>query len=107
MYEATPQATLHLVDDLPRIDVPGRVLIVLAPADDGAAADTREPIELVPAASMSRNRLQAVYTRPPSNRQTNRVTEARPGRVASCAREGRPPAESRVVLIGVVIRRVR
>nr|WP_180167529.1 alpha/beta hydrolase [Stenotrophomonas sp. SbOxS2]NYU00634.1 alpha/beta hydrolase [Stenotrophomonas sp. SbOxS2] len=31
----------------------GRWTFVLAPADDGAAADTREPIELVPAASMS------------------------------------------------------
>jgi cellulose biosynthesis protein BcsE len=33
LYEANPQAMLRLVDDLPRIDVPGRVLIVLAPAD--------------------------------------------------------------------------
>ncbi|HDS1819858.1 TPA: peptidase [Pseudomonas putida] len=33
LYEATAQATLHLVDDLPRIDAPGRVLVVLAPAD--------------------------------------------------------------------------
>ncbi|MFJ2524034.1 BcsE family c-di-GMP-binding protein [Pseudomonas capeferrum] len=37
LYEANPHATLHLVDDLPRLDVPGRVLVVLAPA--GAWAD--------------------------------------------------------------------
>ena len=37
----------------------GRWTFVLAPADDGAAADTREPIELVPAASMSLGRARA------------------------------------------------
>jgi cellulose biosynthesis protein BcsE len=33
MYETTPQATLHLIDDLPRIDAPGRVLLLLAPLE--------------------------------------------------------------------------
>lgn len=37
LYEASAQATLHLVDDLPRIDVPGRMLVLLAPADIWAA----------------------------------------------------------------------
>ncbi|WP_063913614.1 BcsE family c-di-GMP-binding protein [Pseudomonas sp. p21] len=33
LYEADPQAVQHLVDDLPRIDAAGRVLVLLAPAD--------------------------------------------------------------------------
>ncbi|WP_336333697.1 cellulose biosynthesis protein BcsE [Pseudomonas putida] len=33
LYETNPKATLHLVEDLPRIDVPGRVLVLLAPAE--------------------------------------------------------------------------
>lgn len=39
LYETTPQATLHLVDDLPRIDVPGRVLLLLAPLEAWAGDD--------------------------------------------------------------------
>jgi len=33
LYEADPQAVQHLVDDLPRIDAAGRVLVLLASAD--------------------------------------------------------------------------
>ncbi|MFJ4453944.1 cellulose biosynthesis protein BcsE [Pseudomonas sp. NPDC089392] len=56
LYEASPQATLHLVDDLPRIDVPGRVLVLLAPADIWAAGtverwcNTLRPLLLAEAA---------------------------------------------------------
>jgi len=39
LYETSPQAILHLIDDLPRIDVPGRVLVLLAPVEAWAGDD--------------------------------------------------------------------
>ena len=37
LYQANPQSALHLVEDLPRIDAPGRALILLMPAETWAA----------------------------------------------------------------------
>ncbi|MFK0095029.1 BcsE family c-di-GMP-binding protein [Pseudomonas sp. NPDC090592] len=37
LYQANPQSALRLVEDLPRIDAPGRALILLMPAETWAA----------------------------------------------------------------------
>jgi len=39
LYEANPRATRYLLHDLPRLDAPGRVLVLLAPADAWAGTE--------------------------------------------------------------------